>query len=533
MSTQLLRETGTLVSPTVPLPTSVENAVTDPLPVIVTNQTSAFGELLTVEPNPQVQMHFYGQIISNQLYDTSETNGTRTFENEQLSLDIPGGVGSTGDFANIRSHRTVKYRAGTGTQFRGACVFGANQTGLGQYMGLGNANSAFYWGYAATSSTLSAVRRHGGQLAVYKLTVTSAAGSAGNVTVTLNGQAFVVGVTNAGGDANFTAFEIGDRSYELAYAQGWNVQVVDDTVFWLRQSDGPTTGAFSFVDTDTTGAAAAAGVEQVMAGIIATTTVVEQADFNGDTLDGNGPSGFTINPQLGNVYEIKFQWHGYGAIYYNVTNPTTGEFITAHTVRYANTAVRASTGYPAFNVQASIFSTADTAAASMKFSSAMAAVDGKITFRAPRFSAQGTLNNISANTETPALSLRNNMLSAQSVVNFTEILLVFLSVSSDSNKPVTIRVRENGTIGAGTTGDYPDWQAVDVSNSTAETDTNAVTNSGGNQLFELELSKDGSQFVDLSPLGILLEKFDYITISAETSNATNDIRVSLTWIEDH
>ena len=55
----------------------------------------------------------------------------------------------------------------------------------------------------------------------------------------------------------------------------------------------------------------------------------------------------------------------------------------------------------------------------------------------------------------------------------------------------------------------------------------------GNQLFELELSKDGSQFVDLSPLGILLEKFDYITISAETSNATNDIRVSLTWIEDH
>ena len=52
-------------------------------------------------------------------------------------------------------------------------------------------------------------------------------------------------------------------------------------------------------------------------------------------------------------------------------------------------------------------------------------------------------------------------------------------------------------------------------------------------MFELELSKDGSQFVNLLPIGILLEKFDYITVSAETSNATNDIRVSLTWIEDH
>lgn len=39
-------------------------------------------------------------------------------------------------------------------------------------------------------------------------------------------------------------------------------------------------------------------------------TFIPQSDFNIDTLDGNGPSGYTINPQTINVSQCAFVWHG-------------------------------------------------------------------------------------------------------------------------------------------------------------------------------------------------------------------------------
>lgn len=66
-------------------------------------------------------------------------------------------------------------------------------------------------------------------------------------------------------------------------------------------------------------------------------TVVRQANWNLDTLDGNGDSGLTLNTSLGYVYHINFVWYGLGPIDFIVYafDPTTREQkeIIVHRIR--------------------------------------------------------------------------------------------------------------------------------------------------------------------------------------------------------
>lgn len=45
---------------------------------------------------------------------------------------------------------------------------------------------------------------------------------------------------------------------------------------------------------------------------------VQQSSWNRDTLDGNGPSGLTLDLQEGNIFQIDFSWYGYGVIQFKV-----------------------------------------------------------------------------------------------------------------------------------------------------------------------------------------------------------------------
>lgn len=47
-----------------------------------------------------------------------------------------------------------------------------------------------------------------------------------------------------------------------------------------------------------------------------TDTTTQQSEWNVDPLDGTGPSGLSIDPSDGNIYQIRFAWYGYGVIEY-------------------------------------------------------------------------------------------------------------------------------------------------------------------------------------------------------------------------
>jgi len=69
-------------------------------------------------------------------------------------------------------------------------------------------------------------------------------------------------------------------------------------------------------------------------------TIVPQASWNVDPLNGSGPSGATLNLAKGNIFEIVFTWYGYGVIEYRVVIPDpvtlAQEVITVHRISPSN-----------------------------------------------------------------------------------------------------------------------------------------------------------------------------------------------------
>ena len=55
-------------------------------------------------------------------------------------------------------------------------------------------------------------------------------------------------------------------------------------------------------------------------------TIVPQAEWNVDRLDGTGPSGQTLDVTKGNICQVVFSWYGYGGVAWRValTDPATG-----------------------------------------------------------------------------------------------------------------------------------------------------------------------------------------------------------------
>jgi hypothetical protein len=61
---------------------------------------------------------------------------------------------------------------------------------------------------------------------------------------------------------------------------------------------------------------------------------VNQSSWNGDTLDGNGASGYVLYPDKANILFMDFEWLGMGAV--RVGFVIDGKFIVAHTFLNAN-----------------------------------------------------------------------------------------------------------------------------------------------------------------------------------------------------
>ena len=65
-----------------------------------------------------------------------------------------------------------------------------------------------------------------------------------------------------------------------------------------------------------------------------TTTTVNQADWNGDKLDGSGASGFTLDISKAQIMWMDIEWLGLGTV--RVGFVINGQFITCHSFHHAN-----------------------------------------------------------------------------------------------------------------------------------------------------------------------------------------------------
>jgi hypothetical protein len=476
-------------------------------------QKSAFGEAEVAEPTPVVQLQFPYN-INTRLVNTNANGGSVTFSANKARISTGSG---TNQSAQLLSRREVKYNPGQGALIRFTAVFTAGAANSTQYAGIGDAADGLFFGYNGTA--FGVMRRQGGSVEIQTLTITTASSTSEDITITLNGNAKADVTVTDSGVKETTAREIAVEDYS-AVGGGWNAEAVGDTVIFISFGSGDKAGAFTL---SAPGTAVGAFAETV-AGVSPTETVVAQTSWSEDKAAGAEtlPSLTFTN---GNVFQIRYQWLGFGAIEFSIENPSTGRFVLVHRIEYANSATIPSIDNPTLPLCVFAGNTSNASDIVVETSSMAGFVEGKDVDLGFLNSAEGGITNL-GNTELPILSIRNKRV-FQGKLNRARIAPLFVALATLSTKPVIFRVRVDTAL----TGS-PSFSDVAASTSMVATDTSASGVSGGNVILTTVLGKENAEIVDLTSLRARLLPGELFTVTGQAASGTNqEVNVSLTWDE--
>lgn len=191
------------------------------------------------------------------------------------------------------------------------------------------------------------------------------------------------------------------------------------------------------------------------------TTWISQSSWNLDTLNGTGPSGVNINfaSGYGNVFQIKFQYLGFGGLTYYIENPATGKFIAVHIIQFANSSLTPSFDIPSFPLTIQSINTTNNTNVIVKTASMMAAIEGLVIYNGPQFnfSWNGTSVTSGSDTFIAAFNIKTTFASK------TNKIVVYAKSSTyatgNADKAQILRLWKNSTF---TT---PAWTDINTSQS--------------------------------------------------------------------
>ncbi len=291
-----------------------------------------------------------------------------------------------------------------------------------------------------------------------------------NVTVTLNGVANSVAVTNSG-NIQRTVWELSIGTYT-----GWEAYPVGSTVVFVRNSSGTASaGAYTVAGTTIVGSFA-----QTKAGAASTDVFIPQEDWNGDPMDGTGASGVTLDPQKGNVFQIGLQYLGYGAVTFFIENAVAGnnaDFIPVHTMLIPNTLTKTIFGNPSFPFTMAVYSAGSTTNLNLQSGSLAGFIEGRKMLQGGRFSYFNFVTTGNAATLVPLFTVMNQLYYGGRV-NQAVINLLSVSGAVKHTQPVIYYLIRNGSL----TGN-PNFTALSsTSVSVWDTAATGVTYSNNNQL---------------------------------------------------
>ena len=239
----------------------------------------------------------------------------------------------------------------------------------------------------------------------------------------------------------------------------------------------------------------------------------------------NYPLSVNIDFTKGNVFEINYQWLGFGLIRYSIEDPKTGIFKPLHDIRFANTSEVPSLINPTMPVMSKVENTTNNTNIVLKTASSMAfregayipTVDPLTLFRS--FSS----GEVTVTTEVPILSVRAKT-TYQSVTNLIHPMIGALSLSSEGNKGVSFKVYVGGALTGAS------WSDYSTNTSSLESDTSATVLTGGAFVFDYNLAKSDALTDQVSDFNFELSPGQIFTVTA-TSTQTNDVTVSLLFQE--
>lgn len=463
--------------------------------------TNPFGSIHTESFNPALQgdaVHGINNTVQN---ITTSLSGSVVASNGLF-------VCSTGTtiygFGALQSKRRVRYRPGQGITGRFSALFSTGVANAIIVAGFGHGESGLFFGYNGTS--FGVLHSNGGVREIRTLTVSTKSSTAENVTVTLNGVATSVSVTN-GASTLTTAYEIANGTYA-----GWDAVQRGSTVVFVAGSVGSKPGTYSLVATTAVGTFASTTV-----GVASTDTWVPQTSWNVDKLDGLGPSGITLDPTKGNVYQIKIQYLGFGPMEFQVetVGVTTKHpsFVTVHCIDFTNSRTTPTLSNPSFPFTAAAYSAGSTTNQTVSIGSYAAFVEGTKKLSGNRFTYVNTITSATSGSYTPIFSVRDDI-EYKGRASQVVVELISVVAACKHTSPVILYFFKNATL-SGT----PNFTSYSTTSSTYyDTSATGVTISDNNQLiFSLCLADSGGNVAFAFAEEFNLQPGDVLTVAARTA----------------
>lgn len=471
---------------------------------------TAFGEVKVESVTPITQISGQYGLLTNVLTVTdTEFSGTNYIEDNKFTCE--SGVDTDG-LASITTLRQLSYRAGQGAMCRLTIVFDSPVADNVQAGGFITAENSFTFAYVGTNFGI--LHAYDGMDELQELTLTNSAGSE-SATVTIDGTPYIVPLTGTGtvqGDAFEIAVSLNAQVPNYTFTSNDN-QVAAQALLPAPQ------GGFAY----TSAGSSAGSWDQLIAGMEATQDFIPQAFWNGDPLEG-------LNPQMGNVYQIQFQYLGFGAISFFIEDSDTGAFVMVHQIKFANNNTTPSVSNPTFRVGWLSSNSGNTTSIKVQGSSAGAFIEGTVLRDTPPRSSSNDQLAIDGNL-TNILSFRNRI-SFGGKVNRAEIFPNLVSGSSQTNKAAIFKIILNPTYSEPVTFHYED-----KSSSIAETTMDKVEITGGREIGSMTVtSSGGSQVIRFNQSGdqpTAIFPGTTVCLAAEVlSGQSADCQGAATWTED-
>ncbi len=496
----------------------------------IVSPLAAFGEVSISELHPLIQLQFPYSVNPRLLRELKTGSGGATVANSLLNVHTET---TTASYNLVESRERAKYHPGQGTLARWTSVFDASGTnGTEAIMGIGNEEDGFFFGRQDASgvNTFGILHRFAGKIEYRTLTFTTGAVTAGGtVTVTLDDVATETEVTN-GGSVQNVAREVGATSYV-----GWETQIIGDVVIFISHLAEAKSGTFTFADTDTTGVLATAGLVQSITGVAPTDDFIPQADWNSDKMngtndDGTNPTKMTLDISKGNVYEVQFQWLGFGEIIFSIENENTGHFHPVHRIKYTNTNTVPSMQNPTLPLYIAVKNGATTTDINIQTSSMAVFTEGIVdeTNQGLPNSTAATLSG-DLTTETAIFAVKSKPI-FQNVENRVEWAPKIFTVSgkgAGAAKFTTIRATVDPVLGGN-----PVFTDISTATSIMAIDTAGTTLTGGSVVATFEFGADFTPGpIDLTTFTVNQPPGTLIVFSAEIDGGTSDIDAGLIWRE--
>lgn len=490
-------------------------------PVKIIGPTSPFGELTVADLNPAFQIDFIDGVVNPSTVKSFVVGTGASISGQKNEVLVNGGTGSS-SFAMALSKRVVPYQPGQGTIARFTARFGVPDANVNQYAGLYNAVSGYRFGYQGSAFGIH--YRRDAEREIRALTITTASSTSASATITLDGNTISVPLTNASGSLSKTAYEIAKIDFANV-GDGWTTDVFGAVVYFISLKPKPYSGTFSFSH-----GTAAATFSTLTAGINPTEEFITQSSWNIDTMNGSGPSGVTFNPQNSNVYEIKFQYLGYGDCIFGIESTQESTFIPVHIIKNAG-----NTNHPVIRNPMMYMSWfvenvgIPSSPVTLRAASAAGFIAGIKKYLGPKFAFSIT-KEVSSIALIPIFTIKTSRV-FNSTASTTPLRIGRISVGADIVKPAEIRVYANGVLD---TANFIKYKS-NVSRALVDTDATSINVSGaGTRLIgSYSIGVNSTTNIDLSGDDFDIQADDYLTfcINSYNASASQDITVSITWFE--